>query len=454
MLAVLLPPALIGFATGETLFGFSLTPQSIVLLAITIGVRNTPFPDDLRGVEAVASFALMFTLVCALAVPPFLVLGMSPLNAIFESVSGVTSTGLSVATATMDWPIVAHLFRAWLQWCGGFAIAFAGIAILTAGSKPSLALGSSGFSARDNLASIRTQAQQLLLAYAALTVCAVLACLLVLPTWWEAVSIGLAAISTGGFSPRADSLGSYSAVAQGIVLFICVIATVSLLFYVQLHRDGLRAALQKSHALATLGLIMGGTVLFVILDYATTGAPAIELYHGALNFISGFTTAGFSTNEVTGHAALIPLVLFAMMIGGDIGSTSGGIKVGRVIVLAQMIRLSVLRVRLPARAVTYLRDGNGRVDPDRITAVAALAALYIVTMLICWTIFLASGAPPLASLFEVTSALSTVGLSQGLTSPDMAAHLQITLIVAMLLGRLEFIALIIVLLPGTWIKRS
>ena len=87
-------------------------------------------------------------------------------------------------------------------------------------------------------------------------------------------------------------------------------------------------------------------------------------------------------------------------------------------------------------------------------SVGTLIALYLVAQMIGWVVFLASGAPALPALFEVTSALSTVGLSQGLTGPDTAAHLKGTLIVLMLLGRLEFIALIMLFLPGTWWKRS
>ena len=452
LLAVVLPPCVAALMMGELTLAVSLGPQVVGLGIASLVYRARTFPQDLRQVEALCAFAALFIVASLLVTPPFVMLKMPFLDAAFEAVSGITSTGLSVAASTESWPIPAHLFRGWIQWCGGFAIAFAGLAIFTGSPGASLAMGGSSFSARDNLSSLRTQAKQVLWSYAGLSVLAVLACLLVLPNWWEAICVALAAVSTGGFSPRANSLSEYTPFAQGVVIAICVLAAISLMAYIQILRDGFRGGIVKSHALATLGLIAGGTVLFTLIDWLVTGSPPAELYRGALNFVSGFTTAGFSVGEVSSHVALLPLLLVAMFIGGDVGSTGGGLKVGRVVLLARMVRLSLLRVTVPPTAVTYLRDSETRVTEDRVIAVATLLVLYLGTALIAWIVFLVSDAPPLASLFEVTSALSTVGLSQGLTGPEMASHLKATLIVAMLLGRLEFIALIILLLPRTWYR--
>ncbi len=452
-LAVVAPPAVVAVITGQGALAWSLAGQIVGLLAMTLYHRNATFPADLRQIEALATFALVFLIASLIVVPPFVVLGMPAWDALFEAVSGITSTGLSLAGDTDGWPVVGHLLRAWIQWCGGFAIAFAGLAIFSGSTGATLAMGDTSFSTRDKGSSLRLQAQRVLVAYAGLSVVAVLACLAVIPGWWEAICVALAAVSTGGFSPRADSLASYSLPAQGVVMAICVLAAVSLLVYVQIPRDGLRGALRNSHTRAALGLMLGATALFVAIDLGVNRASPDELYRGALNFLSAFSTAGFSTSEVSSHVALLPLILVAMFIGGDVGSTGGGIKVGRLVLLVQVVRLSFARVAVPRSAVTYLRDNGNRVAADHLIAVATLVALYLTSLLVGWIIFLVSDAAPLAALFEVTSALSTVGLSQGLTGPDMALHLKLTLGVLMLLGRLEFIALIILLMPNTWVKR-
>ena len=454
LLAVVIPPSLVALLTGQQELALSFLGQIAFLLVMTLYHRNSEFPQDLRQIEALVTFALLFVIASLLVVPPFVILGMPLWDALFEAVSGITSTGLTVASDAESWPIAGHLLRGWIQWCGGFAIAFAGLAIFSGSPGASATMGDTSFSARDNNSSLRMQARQVLLAYAALTGVAILACLLVIPNWWEAASVALAAVSTGGFTPRADSLASYTPLAQGIVLMICILAAISLMVYVQIPRDGLRGALRKSHVAWTLTLIFGGTLVFAGIDYTVNQSPMEEIYRGALNFISGFTTAGFSTGEVSSHVALLPLILIAMFIGGDIGSTGGGIKVGRLIMMVQVVRLTFVRVSVPASAVTYLRDRGSRVAADHLIAVGTLIALYLLSMVIGWIIFLISDAPPLAALFEVTSALSTVGLSQGLTGPEMTLHLKLTLIALMLLGRLEFIALIILFLPGTWLRRS
>ncbi len=454
LLAVVLPPLGAALAYGEWALALSLLPQSIALTVIACFYRTSAFPQDLRRIEAFVVFALIFIIASLLVAPPFMVLGMPLIGALFEAVSGITSTGLSVAAGSESWPVPGHMLRGWIQWCGGFAIAFAGLAVFAGSSGASLSMGGTNIADRDNLSSVKVQARQVLMSYGVLTLVAVCLCLLVIPSWWEAVCVALAAVSTGGFTPRADSLASYTPLAQGVVIAICIAAAVSLIFYVQIWRDGLRTALGKSHVLGTLGLMAGGVVVYVCIDIAVNRPGAGEVYAGALNFLSGFSTAGFSVNEVSGHVALLPLLLLAMLIGGDVGSTAGGIKVARVVVLVQMVRLSVQRVRVPSSAVTYLRDGDDKVDVDRVIAVTALLVTYLVTMLLCWIVFLASGVAPLAGLFDVVSALSTVGLSQGVTGPDLAVHLKITLVAAMMLGRLEFIALIVLCLPGTWLKRS
>ena len=395
LLAVVAPPGAAALLTGELHLAASFGPQIAILLLVALVYRTAHFPRDLRRIEAFVTFALIFILASLLVVPPLIVLGMPPLDALFEAVSGITSTGLSLARDTESWPVAAHLLRGWMQWCGGFAIAFAGLALFSGGSGASLSIGSSTISHRDNKSSMKIQARQLLVSYAVLTGVAVALCLLLLPNWWEAVSVALAAASTGGFTPRADSLASYTPLAQAVVIGICVAAAVSLMVYIQILRDGFSAALRKSHVTGTLTLMGCGVLCYSTVDYMVNRAGPPELFRGALNFLSGFSTAGFFTMEVSGHVALLPLILLAMMIGGDVGSTAGGIKVGRLAVLVQMVRLSLLRVRVPPSALTFLRDAGSKVETDRIIAVTALLVLYLGSALVFWIVFLASDIAPL-----------------------------------------------------------
>jgi trk system potassium uptake protein TrkH len=450
--AVVVPPCAVAAALGDWALAAALAPQSLGLIALSLVARRAGDPPSLRQVEAVVVLSTLFLAACLLTTPPFVALGMPPLRALFEATSGITSTGLSMARDAPDWPASAHLLRGWLQWCGGFALAFAGLTILR-GASSIRELGQSTLEERDRLTTIRKQARELLALYAALTALTVAGCLLLLPNWWEAVSVALAAISTGGFAPRADSLASYTPGAQVFVMGACVVSAVSFVFYFTAWRLGPRRALHTGHVLLFLVLLALGTALYGLLAIGATPEGTGALAH-ALNFVSGFTTAGFTAGELSPAPVLVVLLVTAMVVGGDTGSTAGGIKIGRAAVAVQMVRLAFQRMRLPAHGVLHLRDRGERLGADDISGAGAVIVLYVVTVIVAWGVFVSAGLPPLPALFDVVSAVSTVGLSQGVAGPDLASGPTAVLILAMLLGRLEFLALIAVLLPGTWVRGS
>ena len=455
LLAVVMAiPCLVAVVERELLLSLSLAaPTALCTVSALISTRFGA-PEDLREVEAVSTLVALFVLLSLLPIPALMVLGMEFNDAVFEAVSGVTSTGLTVAQNTMEWPFAGHVLRGWLQWTGGFAIAVAGVALLLGPGSAASAMGSVGIDDRDILRSTRTQARDLLIVYAVITAVAILALVLLLPSWQEGIAVALAAVSTGGFTPRADSLASYSATAQVVTILICLSTAVSLIAYVYLRTRDWRGALQHSEIASFTAFVFAGLVC-VGLVMTLTGTSSWDAIRDAmLNFLSGLSTAGFSTAPIAQESGYLALVLVAMVIGGGVGSTAGGIKFDRVKTLAAMVRLTLLRLRIPPRAVTSLRDGRNKVPIDRIISIAAVVFCYAVSALLFWMAFLLSGEPPLASLFEIISALSTVGLSSGLTGPEMQTHLKYVLVVAMLLGRLEFLALLLALSPGTWIKRS
>lgn len=454
MLAAIAPPLVFAALEGARDLALALVPAVTACLAGAIVAHFHPRLDNVRQIEAIAAFVALFLLVSLFAAPGFVALGMDPLDALFESVSGVTSTGLTVAEATMDWPIAGHFLRAWLQWTGGFAIAVAGVALILGPGTASHEMGEVGINGRDLVASTRAQARQLLAAYCLITLLAIAVLIVLLPSWWEGFVVALSAASTGGFTPRADSLASYSPLAQSTVMLFCVATTVSLYAYVLVRQSGPKAALSNSNAGPVLVSLTAATALVALAAGMLNGWETEEVLDTALNFLSGFTTAGFAVAPIAEADALIALILFAMVVGGGIGSTAGGIKLDRVMTLGGMVGLSLLRLRAPRRSVTRL-EANGRtVAADRIISIAAIIALYVLTGLIGWVLFLVAGLAPLASVFDIVSALSTVGLSTGVVGPDLPTHLKAYLIVAMLAGRLEFLALLVVILPATWKRRA
>jgi trk system potassium uptake protein TrkH len=451
-LLVGLPGALAAFEGEANLAAALLVPAGLMAL-LWYATRHSRIDRELRRIEAVSILAMLFLFSTFLAVPAFLTLKMSPIDAIFESASGITSTGLSVATDTETWPISAHFLRAWIQWCGGLAIAIAGIALLMDSGRAAKVIGDESFGGTDYRASTRAKARIVLIVYTAITLFGMVLSVPLFPTWWEGPVIALAAVSTGGFAPRASSLADYSLAAQAFTMLLCISTTVSLLFYALARKRGLRVALKRGTVRAALGVLGVGTALSVVLAGVKSGWDTELIIATALTQISAQTTAGFSVAPVVPTGPLLFLLIVAMILGGDVGSTAGGLKTGRTTILFGMVSLVFLRLRLPDRAISHLKIGDKRADAETILFAAALLTVYLVSMLVFWAILTAYGYPALPALFDVVSALSTVGLTAGVIGPGLEPELKALATAAMMLGRLEFFVLIALFLPSTWIAR-
>lgn len=451
---LVLVPGIGALIDGQVQLAAALLVPAAVLAMLALRSRQHHPAADLRRIEAVVTLALVFLIGGALAVPAFMVLGLPPVDALFEGISGITTTGLSVARAAEDWPVSAHFLRAWMQWCGGVVVAVAGVALLSGAEHSARSLGQTSVGASDYHASTRARARLILIGYSGLTVLAAGGLLVLIPGWWEGPLVALAAVSTGGFTPRDSSIADYGLAAQVFTLAVSAAAAVSLLFYAAALRHGPRQALRAGTVPLTLRILTGGTVVFTLVHGLVRGWDAEGLIAGALNHVSAQTTAGFSSAPVLSVGPVVVLSMAAMVVGGDAGSTTGGIKTGRARTLAAMVTLVLLRQRLPERAVSHVKIARQAVDTNRLVFAAAILSTYTAFALSLWLILMAGGHAPLPALFDAQSALSGVGLSTGVIGPELSAQTKATVIVAMLAGRLEFFVLIALFLPSTWKSRS
>ena len=147
------------------------------------------------------------------------------------------------------------------------------------------------------------------------------------------------------------------------------------------------------------------------------------------------------------------VLIFSMLVGGGAGSTAGGFKLLRLLIAASVFRLILLRTCLPKHAVIEPRLAGRRLQDEEIHAALLLIVLFVAVVALSWLPFVAMGYGPLDSLFEVVSATGTVGLSVGLTSATLPPLLKGILCIDMLMGRLEIMAWLVMLYPGTWFGR-
>jgi trk system potassium uptake protein TrkH len=142
-----------------------------------------------------------------------------------------------------------------------------------------------------------------------------------------------------------------------------------------------------------------------------------------------------------------------MFVGGGLGSTAGGIKIFRLLVCLRILGLLLDRISILRSGRASLRLGGDSVSPDEVEWVVGVVSAFGILVLLSWLAFLTYGYAPLDSLFEVVSAVGTVGLSAGITSAELPAFLKGVLSLDMLMGRVEVVAFIVLLRPSTWLVR-
>jgi trk system potassium uptake protein TrkH len=446
---LLLVPAFLAWVDGEPVLARSLLVYGILPAAALSCFSLLPRRlAPLQANEALAVTALIFIVTAALMTMPMTTAGLAPLDAWLEAVSAVTTTGLSMLADPSEQPTTLLFARAWIQWFGGL-----GIVVLSF----TLALGRSGDLRR--LAdpageettlecSIRLHARRVLWVYLLLTGGGLALVSLAGMPWPMAPIHVLAAVSTGGFGCFGDSLAGVSRGVQAALLTVAAAAALPLPLYYRAWLRGPRQLLLDSELRALLGAI-------AIVALSLWGLGALMPVDALLQAATAQTTTGFASVDIGALPAEAKLVLIlSMSSGAGLGSTGGGIKLLRVLILMRVIQVTMLRAQLPPHGVVAPRISSTSLSASQVEHVLAVALLFPILTLACWLPFVTAGYPPLDSLFEVVSAAATVGLSTGITSPELAPHLKGLLTLAMLAGRVEIVALLVLLYPRTWLPRS
>jgi trk system potassium uptake protein TrkH len=433
-------------------YALSLRYLAVVVALATCGglAMRLPEPARIQVNEGLVIVALAFLISPLVMSYPFMGAGLSWLDAWFEAVSAITTTGLSTLASLEDKPHTFLLARAWMQWYGGLGIAVLSVALLM-GHHMAARRFTDPISDETLATTARTYARRILLVYALLT----LGFLLLL--WWllgdgfSALTHVLAAVSTGGFSPADASLAAMDSwPARFVTMLAALCGAIPLVLYFRAWQGGWREALADMELRALLWCALLTVVL--LTSFMGPQLPWPEaLQHALLLGISAQSTAGFNTLPVAGldDAAKITLMV-SMFIGGGVGSTAGGIKLLRLLVLLRVLQFFLQRTAVSSHAVTEPRLGGKVLEPDEMQRVLLVILLYALVVFLSWFVFVAYDYAPLDALFEVVSATGTVGLSTGITGPGLPALLKVVLCLDMLLGRLEIVALLVVLYPRTW----
>ncbi len=427
-----------------------------LLGAAALPFIRLPAPVQIQTNEALVVTVIAFLMGASAMVYPFMGTDMALLDAVFESVSGITTTGLSTLGELQDKPRSFLIARSWMQWYGGLGFVVLAIALLTGRQPGNRRLLAQEFTQEGMTVSIQQHARQVTLVYSLLTMLTVFLLLLSGVNGFTALAHALSAVSTGGFSTFDNSLSGFSAWHVQLLLSCsAILGAVSLPWYYRIYRQGFSQSLSAWETFALLLLILSVTLPLTLIlsstgktDYLTSAGQALLLA------ISAQTTTGFSSLHVDALDPLIKgILLMSMAVGGSVGSTAGGLKVFRFLILLKLMQYTIRHTAVSSHAVFEPKLSGNIIHSEEITNVLTLLGWFLALVFFSWLPFIAMGYHPLDALFEVISATATVGLSTGITRMELQSPLKLILCFDMLAGRLEIIALLVCIYPRTWFGR-
>lgn len=379
------------------------------------------------------------------------------LGAMFEAVSGFTSTGLTVATEAADLPHHIQWWRTFSEWVGGIGVVVLLLTILPT-DRSSVHLYYSEARTQKILPTVKSTVRAIWVIFVGYTVAAIAALWLAGEPAWRALNHGMTAIATGGFDITGDSLASVGTTVQIVIVPFMMLGAISFLTHYRVVREGRwREALWNSAEMRLFWWLMaGGALLMGVEQYWFTGEPR---WVGSLvTWVSALSTTGFATDNLgEWHPAPLFLLVLAMLVGASAGSTGSGIKKARVMLLLKDIAWHLKSFRISEHQVVRVRVQGRRVSPDELGSLARTAAMLATAYLLVWVAsvilllhFVPFGTPLEHVFFEAASAQGNVGLSTGITGPAMHPGTSITLMAIMITGRLEIFPLLVL---AAWFVR-
>ncbi len=445
-----LVPGLVALLLGEVSAALRFALLSVGLLAFGGASLWLPAPASVQINEGMVVVAILYLLTPLIMTYPLMAAGLPFVDALFEAISGITTTGLSTLSSPAILPDSLLFLRAWLQWFGGLGIVVLSLAQLVEPGMVAKGLAVTEAESEDLVGGMRAHARRVLKIYLLLTATGLLGAWLCGLGGFEGLLYVFAAVSTGGFAPTEAGLASLDVPAQIWISLCCLAGAVPLAQY-QLRR----ARRTRTGALQLWSLLLACllvTLLLMLTLRLGSGLPWSEvLHHAPLLALAGQTTAGFNTLPLSLLDAGGKLVLIAaMLLGGGVASTAGGIKLWRLLIALTTLRLLLLRTALSRRAVLEPHLAGRRLQPEDIQVAQLLILLFVLLVFLSWVPFVLLGYDPVDALFDVVSAVATVGLSSGVTGPQLPLLLKVVLCVDMLMGRLEIIAWLVLFYPGSW----
>ncbi|MCI9444089.1 MAG: TrkH family potassium uptake protein [Oscillospiraceae bacterium] len=464
--ALMLPATVIAFVTGG---GDGLAFLLSAAVTMTVGQGLTMLPGKnmkMQARDGFAAVALCWIVLSLFGALPYTLSGVMPnyVDAVFETVSGFTTTGATVLTAIEGQPSGILFWRAQTQWMGGM-----GVLVLALALVPKLGEGSVYLMRAESPGPIKSKltprindtAKILYSIYIGLTAAEVVCLKIAGMPWFDSVIHAFTTISTGGFSVKNASIAAYESLTiEWIIIVFMFLSGVNFaLLYFALLRN-FRAVFESEELRSYTFMTVGASALIAanLVFHASWALDARTVTDSVFQVVTLMTTTGYMTYDYvlwpTFSQVILILVMFA---GGCAGSTAGGIKQIRVVLLFKNLRREVQRILHPRVVKTIKSDGE-RVDEPILSGITLFFFAYIFILLAGALVVAWDDVGFTAAFTASLTCISNVGPAFDVLGPTcnfffLSNGSKIFLSASMLLGRLEIMPLLLLLFPSLWKKR-
>jgi trk system potassium uptake protein TrkH len=391
--------------------------------------------------------------------------GMSFIDAYFEAASGLTTTGATVLSGLDQLPMSINLWRHELNWIAGMGIIIFAVAIL-----PILGIGGMQLYIAETPGSVKESdlppriaqaAKALWMVYAGISVACIFSLKLAGMSWFDAVCHAFSAMSLGGFSTHDNSIGYFNSfpIEAVLTVFQLIAAINFATHFIAIRKHSFKPYAVDMEARAFLALVLGSCVVSaaVLWQNGTYADFWIALRHATFNLVTIATDCGFATQDFNQWPIFVPMwMLFLSCLSASSGSTGGGIRMIRTIILLKQARLELFKFIHP-QAIRPLKIGDQLINNAIVTSVTGFIFMYFMCVVILVFTLLLSGMDFISALSAVIACFNNAGpgLNQVGPATNYASLTDFQTAVcsfAMLLGRVQIFSIIILFLPEFWKK--
>lgn len=461
--AFLVLPALVGLIYREHASVFYLAVAVLCLILGVLLTHKKPRSTNLYTREGFVAVALSWIIMSIFGAIPFVLTGDIPfyVDALFETISGFTTTGSSILTDVESISKASLFWRSFSHWIGGMGVFVFIMAILPmmGGSTMNLMKAESpGPSVSKLVPHVKDTAKILYGIYIAITICeATILRALGMPLF-DSLTTTFGTVGTGGFGIRNDSIAGYSPAIQITITVFMILSGINYTAYFYILTGKIKELFKIEEVRWYLAIIFGSVAVITWNVRSLYPTFSETLRHAFFQVGSIITTTGYATTDFDLWPALSKTLLVTLMfIGACAGSTSGGIKVSRILILLKTIRKELSLIIHPRQVKKIRMDGHP-VDHETLRSANVFLVVYFVLLLTSMLLISVDEFDFSTNFTSVVTVLNNIGPGLNLVGPTQNFSIfspfsKFVLMFDMLAGRLELFPMMILLMPSTWKRK-